>query len=296
MIGIELTPSIGETIAARETQKVKARSMLDPEMQVTGPSGGKGKSSKSGVHPHTSFDDMAFTPVTSDTEAELKDVKGAQGLALTMTVITSTPATKRCVRSIYRGNYNRMLKEAEENSRRVRKYVVATDLSEEAQHALEWTIGTVLRDGDSMLAIYCVDEEIGIATPEISGDDRLREQAVAVAASAVAKVSTPKLAPVPEPSPLGSGFKLESNSVSSSPMGREKGREEQTRVRAVQGITDMVTKLLRKTKLQVKVVVEVLHCKSPKHLITEVIDHLSPTLVILGSRGRSALKGYVVTL
>jgi len=41
------------------------------------------------------------------------------------------------------------------------------------------------------------------------------------------------------------------------------------------------------------VIVEVLHCKNPKHLITEVIDLVNPTLVILGSRGRSALKGYV---
>jgi nucleotide-binding universal stress UspA family protein len=74
-------------------------------------------------------------------------------------------------------------------------------------------------------------------------------------------------------------------------MGRERNKAEQERYRAVQDITDRVSKLLRKTKLQVKVVIEVIHCKSPKHLITEVIDYISPTLVILGSRGRSALKG-----
>lgn len=56
-------------------------------------------------------------------------------------------------------------------------------------------------------------------------------------------------------------------------------------------ISERVTKLLRKTRLQVRVIVEVLHCKNPKHLITEVIDLVNPTLVILGSRGRSALKG-----
>ena len=40
-------------------------------------------------------------------------------------------------------------------------YLVATDISEEAAYALEWTIGTVLRDGDTLLAVYAVDEEAG---------------------------------------------------------------------------------------------------------------------------------------
>ena len=40
--------------------------------------------------------------------------------------------------------------------------------------------------------------------------------------------------------------------------------------------------------------VEVFHCKSPRHMITEVIDFLSPTLVIIGSRGRSAVKGVLL--
>lgn len=39
------------------------------------------------------------------------------------------------------------------NGRRPRKYVVATDLSPESNYALEWGIGTVLRDGDEMYAL-----------------------------------------------------------------------------------------------------------------------------------------------
>jgi nucleotide-binding universal stress UspA family protein len=160
---------------------------------------------------------------------------------------------------------------------------------------LEWTIGTVLRDGDTLLAIYCVDEELGIAPNEVSGDEQMKEQAAAIAASTKPSVSTPVLAPVNAPSPLGPGLRLGSTgSASASPMGRERGKAEQERYRAVQDITDRVSKLLRKTKLQVKVVIEVIHCKSPKHLITEVIDYISPTLVILGSRGRSALKGVIL--
>jgi nucleotide-binding universal stress UspA family protein len=206
-----------------------------------------------------------------------------------MTPIVSTPQTSRCVRTLYRGDFAKMQQEAHDNQRRVRKYLVATDLSDEAAHALEWTIGTVLRDGDTLLAIYCVDEELGI---ENGADEaQLKAQAVAVADSAKSAQATPILGPVAAPSPLGPGFRLESDSANASPMGRKRDKPEHDRYRAVQDITDRVSKLLRKTKLQVKVVIEVIHCKSPKHLITEVIDYISPTLVILGSRGRSALKG-----
>jgi nucleotide-binding universal stress UspA family protein len=252
------------------------------------------RSSKPGVHPNTSFDEGASgfnTPVDSDTEADLEDVKRAQKLSINMTSVVSTPATSRCVRTIYRGDFGKMQKEAQDNQRRVRKYLVATDLSDEAAHALEWTIGTVLRDGDTLLAIYCVDEELGINN-DGSGDDQMKEQAAAIAGSTKPSASTPILGPIHSSSPLGLGVRFGStSSTSESPMGRERNKAEQERYRAVQDITDRVSKLLRKTKLQVKVVIEVIHCKSPKHLITEVIDYISPTLVILGSRGRSALKG-----
>ncbi|KAH6680361.1 hypothetical protein B0J14DRAFT_263992 [Halenospora varia] len=289
-------------IAANTAAKYKVRSLLEPEITVTGPSGTKIKSSNPGVHPNTSFDEGASglnTPVDSDTEQDLTDIKRAQKLPINMTPIASTPATSRCVRTIYRGDFPKMQTEARDNQRRVRKYLVATDLSDEAAHALEWTIGTVLRDGDTLLAIYCVDEEQGIATAETSGDDAtMKGQAAALAAAAKSIASTPILGPVPSPGPVGHNFHLESAAASTngsaSPMGRERDKSEQERYRAIQDITDRVSKLLRKTKLQVKVVIEVIHCKSPKHLITEVIDHVNPTLVILGSRGRSALKGVIL--
>ncbi|KAF4635347.1 hypothetical protein G7Y89_g2751 [Cudoniella acicularis] len=288
-----------QEIASKAQATYKVRSLLEPEITITAPSGAKLKSSKPGVHPNTSFDEGTpglNTPVDSDTEADLTDIKRAQKLSITMTSIMSTPVTSRCVRTIYRGDFAKMQKEAHDNQRRVRKYLVATDLSDEAAHALEWTIGTVLRDGDTLLAIYCVDEELGIAGgPETSGDDAtMKEQAAAVAASTKPTGSTPILGPVAVPSPLGPGLRLDSTSASASPMGRERDKSEQERYRAMQDITDRVSKLLRKTKLQVKVVIEVIHCKSPKHLITEVIDYVSPTLVILGSRGRSALKGVIL--
>lgn len=287
----------GVEIVAKQPVKYKVRSLLEPEITVTGPLGDRSKPSKTGgVHPHTSFDETASginTPMDSDTEADITDIKRAQKLAVNTTKIMSTPSTGRCVQTIYRGDFGKMQQEAHDNQRRVRKYLVATDLSDEAAHALEWTIGTVLRDGDTLLAIYCVDEEVGIANDNSGDDAHLQEQALAVAESTKSLYSTPQLIPVLIPSPLGPGTKLETDSANASPAGRERGKAEQERYRAVQDIAGRVSKLLSKTKLQVKVVIEVIHCKSPKHLITEVIDFISPTLVILGSRGRSALKGFV---
>ncbi|TAQ89575.1 hypothetical protein B7494_g2103 [Chlorociboria aeruginascens] len=279
-------------------QQYKVRSLLEPEITVTGPAGDRVKSPKSGIHPNTSFDTSDLnTPVDSETEADLTDIKGAQKLSINMTSITSTPVTNRCVRTIYRGDFVKMQKEAHDNQRRIRKYLVATDLSDEAAHALEWTIGTVLRDGDTLLAIYCVDEEVGISSMEGSSEEaHMKEQVVAIAASTKPTTSTPVLSATVGPVLAVGNLVLDrpSPSVSASPMGREQGKSEQERYRAVKDITERVSKLLRKTKLQVKVVIEVIHCKSPKHLITEVIDYINPTLVILGSRGRSALKGVIL--
>lgn len=44
-------------------------------------------------------------------------------------------------------------------ARRKRTYVVASDLSEESRYAVEWGIGTVLRDGDEMLIATVVENE-----------------------------------------------------------------------------------------------------------------------------------------
>jgi len=289
------------------------RSLLDePEITVTAPSGERVKPSKTVIHPNTSFDDPpgtgTHTPIDSDTEQDLTDIKRAQKLSFAMTQIMDTPEAHRTIQIITRGEYSKLVQEAEEEHRPPRKYLVATDLSEESAHALEWAIGTVLRDGDTLLAIYCVDEETGIG----AGDNgqvpdepkAMKEQAAAINTVTSSKTPiTPSGTNLPlhqqrpwpllsQPSDAGTA-----SSISPAPsISKERQKAEEDRYRAVQSISERVTKLLRKTRLQVRVIVEVLHCKNPKHLITEVIDLVNPTLVILGSRGRSALKGYVSLL
>ncbi|KAI1129886.1 hypothetical protein F5Y10DRAFT_276418 [Nemania abortiva] len=281
----------------------------DPSITVTRPDGEKMKSkSKQVVQPATSFDQEpvsgTHTPLDPDLDADVSAIKAAQNLQLSLTPIYSTPEVHRSIRIMYRGEFSKIQKEAEDEHRRLRKYLVATDLSDESTHALEWAIGTVLRDGDTLIAMYCIDEETSgsVDAGGLVPDDpkSMKEQAAVV--NALAK-STNARASQSSGSPSSFAFSRATNSPrlraadgssatsSPAPGSRNKGRTEEERERAIADITERVSKLLRKTQLQVRVIVEVIHCKNPKHLITEVIDLVNPTLVILGSRGRGALKG-----
>lgn len=250
----------------------KVRSLLEPTVTVTAPDGEKMTSKKTGVHPNTNFDQSGSglsTPFSSDTEADLSEVKAAQQLAMNISPIHSSPEAHRCVRQVLRGTYTQFLEDAEKGLRRQRVYLVATDLSEEAAYALEWTIGTVLRDGDTLLAVYAVDEETGVGGAESSG--------VAIGGGATAQQETDSLMKTLSnhkhiseaslgPSPL-------QNSVSATEADVEAmGKQEKERYQAAVEVSDRCVKLLRKTRLQVRVVVEVFHCKSPKHMITEVVS------------------------
>ncbi|KAI0174557.1 hypothetical protein BJ166DRAFT_151072 [Pestalotiopsis sp. NC0098] len=283
------------------------RSLLDPEITVTNPNGDKSKkSNKRSVQPSTSFDqDPPTRAPTPDPNADQDDqdvnaIKRAQDLQLSSTPVISNPEVHRSVRILYRGEYTKIYQHAIEEHRRLRKYLVAMDLSDESTHALEWAIGTVLRDGDTLIAFYCMDEEAsGSVDPSaLVPDDpkSMREQAAAI--NAMTKSAKPPAMNSPSHlqlnkssmSPRVRAAEPGSNTPSPAPS-RGKSRLEEERERSVQDVTDRVSKLLRKTQLEVRVIIECIHCKNPKHLITEVIDVVKPTLVILGSRGRSALKG-----
>lgn len=249
--------------------------MLEPDVTITGPdgttlAGEKMSNKKSGVHPHTSFDQSGSavsTPYNSDTEADLSELKTAQLLGMNISPIQSSPEAHRCVRQIVRGNYGKFLADAENGLRRQRVYLVATDLSEEAAYALEWTIGTVLRDGDTLLAVYAVDEEVGVGGTDTPGGGSI--SAAQQEGDLLMKTLTNHqgfATEGPGPSPL-------SNSVSASETDTSTmNKAEKDRYQAAVEVSDRCVKLLRKTRLQVRVVVEVFHCKSPKHMLTEVVS------------------------
>jgi len=55
---------------------------------------------------------------------------------------------------------------------------------------------------------------------------------------------------------------------------RERMKAARERYVAAEAITRLVEKLLKKTRLQVKVTIEVIHCNSLKHLLTEIVSLL----------------------
>ena len=249
---------------------------------MTGPGGEKLPAKKAGVHPNTNYNaqiSRSGSPDTSESE-DMGDIRRAQKLSINISPI-DTEIPHRMVRTIIRGDFPKIQQEAKEGSRRLRTYLVATDLSGEAAYALEWTIGTVLRDGDTLLAVYAVDEESTTgkvndsdstnSLPIGEGGTSMHETTAAI--GRLTEASTHRLSTHVH-SPLAS-LKSESKSISSrrsSADSRFLPRAEQERYHAIEDITQTCLKFLRKTKLQVRIAVEVVYCKSSKYMITEAVS------------------------
>ncbi|KAJ5772994.1 hypothetical protein N7457_007890 [Penicillium paradoxum] len=251
---------------------------------------------KAVVHPQTSFDiptpriqSVAGTPYGSEDEAEIGDIHRAQKLSISMSAIDNG-VHNRSIRTIVRGNFSSLQDQGDGTRRRRRKYLIATDLSEESVYALEWTIGTVLRDGDTIFAIYVMNEDSSTASAVQVGEGaRVMKDATAIVGSQT-KEANQNSGSRTILGRLGTGTASKTHSADS----RGSSIAEAERVRAVETVSQTCVKLLRKTLLQVRIAVEVIHCKNPKSMITEAIDELEPTLVIVGARGQSALKGVLL--
>ncbi|KAI5283385.1 hypothetical protein KEM52_003396 [Ascosphaera acerosa] len=178
----------------RKQVTYKYRSLLDglpdptkPKARAGSGGGGAGHAGLgthggSRIHPATSFDSQGAsapnsalaTPVGSEDEAEFSDIKKAQNLSIYLSP-PDTSVPNRVIQTIVRGEWSAVMQELEEaaaaatpiggassgtGKKKLRTYLVATDLSEEAEYALEWTFGTIARDGDTIYVMYAVDEEL----------------------------------------------------------------------------------------------------------------------------------------
>ncbi|KAF1812155.1 adenine nucleotide alpha hydrolases-like protein [Eremomyces bilateralis CBS 781.70] len=297
------TSLMGAAEEERKETAYKYRSLLDdPSISITEPEDSleyiTQANKRPGVHPATNFDahSALSTPMTSDDEGDLDDIRRAQKLELTASQVKSTPENQRCVREIIRGEYITLQEEAQQGLRRQRVYLVATDLSDEAEYALEWTIGTVLRDGDTLLAVYAMDEEAIGATTDAS-HEKTEGNGSSDPTSLLRTLSNDAAGPtglIHGTHPLTAANLSPLATVTNADGTKTMDKAERERWHAVMEVSDRCIKLIRGTRLQARILVEVFHCKNPKHMITEVIDYLEPTLVVLGSRGRSALKGVLL--
>ncbi|PPR00202.1 hypothetical protein CVT24_004905 [Panaeolus cyanescens] len=131
--------------------------------------------------------------------------------------------------------------------RRKRHYVVASDLSEESRYAVEWGIGTVLRDGDEMLIVTVVENESKVDPPIPNAADR------------AAKL---------------------------------RGQQERQGLAYI--LVRQVTGLLQRTKLNVTISCQAWHAKNSRHMLLDIVDHVEPIMLIVGSRGLGQLNGILL--
>ncbi|KAJ3814673.1 hypothetical protein EV368DRAFT_32078 [Lentinula lateritia] len=131
--------------------------------------------------------------------------------------------------------------------RKKKKYIVASDLSEESRYAVEWGIGTVLRDGDEMLVVTIVENENRVDPPIPNTADRAN-----------------------------------------------KLRSQQERQGLAYILIRQATSLLQRTKLNVTIACQAWHAKNARHMLLDIVDHMEPTMLIVGSRGLGQLKGILL--
>lgn len=75
-------------------------------------------------------------------------------------LVASRPtfAKNRCTITLVHGEYEKAVaRRGDESSRGPKKWIVASDGSAESSYAIEWTIGTVLRDGDETLIVSVME-------------------------------------------------------------------------------------------------------------------------------------------
>lgn len=262
------------------------KSLLEPEISVISPTGEKVMTKRAGIFPQTSFDEhpasAASSVASSEFDGDFSDIKRAQKLSINVSQLdTTTP--NRVIRTILRGDWAAMEEEVSQERRRARLYLVATDLSEEAIYALEWTIGTILRDGDTMIAMYAIDEE---DSKSRGGDSDAKtnaqigeglKEAQEMKESMAIQTEKTKQHPIfaHNPStlaPLNYMPATETASLTGSVDSRAHSKIEMERFHAVEDISQTCIRLVRKTKLQVRIFVEVVHCKSPKHMLRGAVS------------------------
>jgi hypothetical protein len=162
------------------------------------------------VFPSSNFD--SSRPVSTDGGSGTdipnreEEARKAARLAVHETEIVNSP--DRSVMTIIRGEFLEM--ERSRQYTRQRKYLVSSDLSPQATYAMEWAIGTVLREGDILYVTQALGKD------EEPCSERDREQ-------------------------------------------------------NCQALAEETKRLLKRTRLQVRVVIEVVAAKVPKHMIIEMV-------------------------
>nr|XP_019000194.1 uncharacterized protein I203_07353 [Kwoniella mangroviensis CBS 8507]OCF63655.1 hypothetical protein I203_07353 [Kwoniella mangroviensis CBS 8507] len=106
--------------------------------------------------------------------SSLHQPKRRKSLRSGIELVTSRPsfARDRCTITLTHGDPDAAL---EASGKRLRRYVVLSDLSEESRYAVEWAIGTVARDGDELFMISVKEDESKVDPKAWSNSDRAQK-------------------------------------------------------------------------------------------------------------------------
>ena len=267
-----------ETRGRKRTVDDHTGSCESPIVSVTPPVGEKTTSKRFLVKPKTNFDhslsrERPVSPTLADIE-NLKDIRKAQRLGVAIST-TDTPESHRVIRTIVRGDYLYFQGQAKEENIRLRTYLLAVNLKPEAAYATEWAIGTVLRDGDTLMAIFAVDKDAETGLPEDGvpigeGGKAMEETTAEVDKMTAASQRSSRLSSM-------KGFLSGSRkrSVAAEDRISKSSRKQQERMHALEKLSDLCVDLLRKTKLQVRIVIEVTHCKVARYMLTEAVKSVT---------------------
>lgn len=137
--------------------------------------------------------------------SHLQPAKVRKSLKSGLDLVTSRPtyARDRCTITITQGDPDAAL---DESGKRMRRYVVLSDLSEESRYAVEWAIGTVARDGDEVFLISVMENEDKVDPKNWSSKDQaLKIKVQKEVRSSRLGVLTTFVAPDNRPSPCPPG-------------------------------------------------------------------------------------------
>lgn len=210
-----------------------------------------------------------------DDDAELQRAKE---LVLRTSPMDET-VTDRSVKMIIRGEwaaFQDVEDEQTEFRHEPRLYLVCSDLSSEASHALEWTVGTLLKDGDTLLVISAIEDETvprhnpqEEPTTEIKLESAKAAEQATATMEALTRQTTNQEGSTDELKPKVASMK---DARSLSRGSRPRSKRDVDRAHAVEKLEQDFLKFVRKTSLQVRTMIEVLHCRSPRHLILNAVS------------------------
>ncbi|KAJ9643882.1 hypothetical protein H2204_002027, partial [Knufia peltigerae] len=274
------------------------KSLLEPSISVTSPSG-ENMPEKTEPQPLSNISQPPSIASVEDEDEDWAAIQKAKRLAINISPVDSSVANRDC-RVILRGDWLGSQKKAEAGRRTSRLFLVCSDLSVEASYAMEWVVGTMVRDGDTILAMYAIEDESAGKASEEQRDALTAEGARAGQETADVMETLTRQTTQGGGTSAGLSNKnkyipaTEAESLTGSVDARKTSKKQMERLRAIDSVIENFLKLVRKTPLEVRCTVEVIHCKSPKHLILGAIDALEPTLCVVGTRGRSSLKGVLL--